>query len=126
MVDRPQTLSPTLRERRRYMAFQVIAKTAIPASDIAGAIWHSILNFLGELGTAQAEVWLVKSVYDEKNRMGLVRCGHTAVEHVRAALALVSRIGDVPVTIKVIGISGTINAARKKYFGEKDLTSYEA
>lgn len=125
MVDRPQMLSPTLRERRRYMAFQVLTKADIPPSDVAGAIWHSILNFLGELGTAQSEVWLVKSVYDEKNKMGLVRCGHTAVEHVRAALALVGRIGDVPVTIKVIGISGTISAARKKYFGEKDLASYE-
>jgi ribonuclease P/MRP protein subunit POP5 len=125
MVDRPQTLSSTLRERRRYMAFQVVTKTEIPPSDIAGAIWHSILNLLGELGTAQAEVWLVKSVYDEKNRMGLVRCSHTAVEHVRTALALVSRIGDAPVTIKVIGISGTISAAKKKYFGETDLQSYE-
>jgi ribonuclease P/MRP protein subunit POP5 len=125
-MDRPQMLSPNLRERRRYMAFQVLCKTDIPPSDIAGAIWHSILNFLGEMGTAQAEVWLVKSVYDEKNRMGLIRCGHTAVEHVRAALALVSRIGDVPVTIKVIGISGTISAARKKYFGEVQPAGEEA
>ena len=125
MIDRPQTLSPTLRDRRRYLAFQVITKTEIPPADIAREIWHSILNFLGELGTAQSEVWLVKSVYDEKNRMGLIRCNHTAVEHVRTALALVSRVNEVPVTIKVIGISGTISAARKKYFGETDLKNYE-
>jgi ribonuclease P/MRP protein subunit POP5 len=125
-MDRPQTLRPTLRERRRYLAFQVVSKGPVPASDIASAIWHSILNFLGELGTAMADVWLVKSVYDEKNQIGLVRCGHTSVEQVRTALALVQRIGDRPVVIKTLGISGTIGAARKKYFGEKDLTSYEA
>lgn len=125
MVERPQTLSPTLRERRRYLAFKVISKNKIPLADISGAIWHSILNFLGELGTAQANVWLVKNVYDEKNQLGLIRCTHTAVEHVRAALALVNRIGDQRVIVKVIGVSGTIKAARKKYFGEKDLASFE-
>jgi len=121
LADQPRTLSPTLRERRRYMAFQVLCKENIPPTDIARAIWHSILNLLGELGTAQAEVWLVKNVYDEKSKMGLIRCGHTSVEHVRAALALVNRIGDAPVTIKVVGISGTISAAKMKYFGEAEL-----
>ena len=124
-ITRPQMLRPTLRERRRYLAFKVMSKEKIPVSDIAGAIWHSVLNFLGELGTAQANVWLVKKVYDEKNQMGLIRCNHTSVEHVRAALALVHRIGDQPVVIKVLGISGTIKAAQKKYFGEKDLASFE-
>jgi len=125
MPERPKTLSPTLRERRRYLAFKVVSEKKISLTDLSGAIWHSILNFLGELGTAQANVWLVKNIYDEKNQLGLIRCAHTAVEQVRAALALVNRIGDQRVIIKVIGVSGTIKAARKKYFGEKDLTAFE-
>lgn len=126
MAEKPKTLRPTLRERKRYIAFQVISKEKVPPTDLNSAIWHSILNFLGELGTAQANVWIIKNLYDEKKQMGLIRCKHTAVEHVRAALALVSRIGDQTVTIKVIGVSGTIKAARSKYFGERDLRSFES
>ncbi len=78
---------------------------------------------MGELGTAEADVWLVRNVYDEKNQMGLIRCSHTSVEQVRAALALIQRIGDMPVAAKVIGVSGTIKAARTKYFGENELSA---
>lgn len=54
----------------------------------------------------------------------MIRCSHLAVENVRASLALINRIGDVRVIIKVLGVSGTIKAARRKFFGEKTLEDY--
>lgn len=87
-------------------------------------MWQSILNFLGELGASEAEVGLVRDSYNESNQTGLIRCSHLSVEEVRAALALIQRIGDIRVVIKVLGISGTIKAARGKFFGEKTLEDF--
>lgn len=124
MADRPNILSPTLRSRRRYLAYQVISEQKIPFVDLVNTIWHALLNFLGELGTAQAEIWIVRDTFDESKQIGLIRCGHTAVEQVRAALSLIQRIGDTRVVVKVLGISGTMKGAKKKFFGEKDLMNF--
>jgi len=124
LAERPRILPPTLRERKRYLAFKVISEDKMNYADLSNTIWHSILNFLGEFGTSEADIWVLKDNYDEKEQTGLIKCDHLAVEKVRAALALVQRIGDIRVIIRVLGISGTIRAAKKKFFGEKDLTNY--
>lgn len=123
-MEGPNILAPTLKERQRYIAYHVISQKPIEFSGLVNAIWYSLLTTLGELGTAQAYVWIIRNAYDEKKQIGLIRCSHVAVEHVRAALALVQRIEDVQIIIRVLGISGTIKGARKKFFGEVDLLSF--
>jgi ribonuclease P/MRP protein subunit POP5 len=121
---RPKPLPPSLRGRRRYLAFQVTAEDKFIFQDLANSIWHSLLNLLGELGAAEADIWIVRDIYDEKRQAGIIRCSHDKVEHVRAALALIERIGDVRVIVKVLGISGSIKATRLKFFGESRLTEF--
>jgi len=123
-IRRPAPLPPSIRGRRRYIAYQVIPEEKIPFSDLVNTIWHSLLNFLGEFGTSEADLWIVKDSFDETRQIGLIRCSHTSVEHVRSALALVQRIGDTRVVIKVLGVSGTMKAAKTKFFGEKTLTEF--
>jgi len=126
MVDekRPKTLPSSLRGRRRYIAYQVLSEDKIIFQDLSNSIWHSLLNLLGELGAAQADLWIVRDIYDEKRQIGIIRCSHDKVEQVRSALALIERIGDTRITVKVLGISGSIKAARLKFFGEPRLTEF--
>lgn len=121
---KPNFLSPTLRERHRYIAYEIICEQNIEYTDLSNAIWHSIMGLLGEKGCADAGVWIMRSAWDEKKRIGFIRCSHLAVEHVRAALALVNKINENPVIVRVLGVSGTIKAAKKKFLGETDLMSY--
>ncbi len=93
-------------------------------NDVLNSIWHSLLNFLGEYGVGKAGIWIGKSNYDEEKQLGVIRCNHIYVEHIRTALALVERIGDSRAIVKVLGVSGTIKAAKKKFFGEVDLYSF--
>lgn len=123
-MDRPKHLPPTLRTRKRYVAFQVLSQDKIPMNDVLNSIWHSLLNFLGEYGVGKAGIWIGKSNYDEEKQLGVIRCNHIYVEHIRTALALVERIGDSRAIVKVLGVSGTIKAAKKKFFGEVDLYSF--
>ena len=124
MADRPNRLPPTLRPKSRYIAYQVISEKKLPFTDMMNAMWHSVLNFLGETGSSRASVWIIKNAWEEEKQVGLLRCNHTSVEEVRAALSLVQRVGYSPVIVRVLGISGTIKAARKKFFGERDLMSF--
>lgn len=125
MPDRPQHLSPSLREKRRYVAFKVHCAKPLQELDVNSAIYQAVLNFLGELGMAEASVFVLRGIYTPEKKIGLIRCAHTSVEHVRAAVALASRVGEEPIMIEVLGISGTIKAARRKYLGERILTSFE-
>ena len=121
---RPQHLSPSLREKRRYIAFKIHCAKTLQELEVNGAIYQSVLNLLGELGMAESSVFILRGIYTPDKKIGLIRCSHTAVEHVRAALALASRVGEEPIMIEVLGISGTIKAARRKYLGERILTSF--
>jgi len=125
MPDRkPKPLPSSLRPTRRYIAYQVLSEEKIIYNDLATAIWHSILNFLGEFGASEAEIWLVRNLYDEKKQAGIIRCSHKYLERIRASLSLIDRIGDARVVIKVLGVSGTIKATQMKYFSETSLTEF--
>ncbi|MDD5417193.1 MAG: Rpp14/Pop5 family protein [Candidatus Aenigmarchaeota archaeon] len=124
MDDRPRPLSPTLRSRKRYIAFQLITEKKALAVDVFTGINHALLNFLGEFGMADADVWMSKANYEEEKQIGIIKCNHTSVEHVRLALALIQRIGDSRALVNVLGVSGTIKAAKKKFFGDVDLLNF--
>lgn len=122
--NRPKPLPSSLRPTRRYIAYQVISEDKFLYSDLRNAIWHSILNFLGEFGASEAQIWLIKNLYDEKKQAGIIRCSHKYLEKIRAALSLIQRIGDTRVVIKVLGVSGTIKATKMKYFSETSITEF--
>jgi ribonuclease P/MRP protein subunit POP5 len=123
-MKRPAILPPTLRPKARYIAYHVISTGKVTFPDVTAAIWRSALNFLGELGASAAQMRILKDSWDETRQIGLLRCSHLAVERVRAALALVQHIADAPAIVHVLGISGTIRSAKKKFFGEVDIESF--
>jgi ribonuclease P/MRP protein subunit POP5 len=121
---KPKPLSSSLRGSRRYVAYQVISEGKFILQDLINSIWHSLLNLLGEIGTSEADIWVARDVYDEAKQIGIIRCSHDKVEQVRAALALIDRIGDIKVVVKVLGVSGSIKATKMKFFGETRLTEF--
>jgi len=121
---RPKPLPPSLRGRTRYLAFQVISEEKILLQDLINTIWHSVLNFIGEVGTSESDLRFFKDAYEENKQMGIIRCSHDNVEKVRASLALIQRIGDIKVVFKVLGISGSVKATKMKFFGESRLTEF--
>ncbi len=123
-MKRPKILPPTLRDKKRYLAYRTVSDEKVAFPELNNAIWYSIMNFMGEKGVSEADVWIMKNTYNEEKKMGLIRCAHTAVEDVRTALALVQKIGENRLIIRVLGISGTMKAAGKKFFGEKDLMDF--
>jgi ribonuclease P/MRP protein subunit POP5 len=107
-------LPPTARKKHRYVKFQVMSEYPIVYSDLDAAIWNTSLDFYGEDGVSEMDMWLVKNLYDSNKQIGILRCVHTSVPAVLAGLGIVKRLGDNRVAIKILKVSGTIKGLGKK------------
>ena len=96
---------PSLKERNRYLVFEVKEKK----KDIKKDIWKGCLDFLGEFGCGEAGLWFLNDKWDEKKRKGILKVNNKYVEKVRFALSLNN--------IHTIGVSGTLKKAEKKFIG---------
>ena len=105
-------LLPTLREKERYVAFQVISEEPITYADLEAAVWNTMLGFFGEYGASWTSMWLIKNLYDEQKQFGVIRCNNKSVAAMLTALGLISRLGDIRVIVKILKVSGTIKGLR--------------
>ncbi|MFH0832900.1 MAG: Rpp14/Pop5 family protein [Candidatus Aenigmatarchaeota archaeon] len=124
-MSEPKMLPPVLRSGKRYIVFEVISDGKINYDDIMDANWDSMLSFLGELNVSLAKPWLIKSLYDEENQRGVIKCGNDYVEQVRAALSLIQIISEKKVIIKILGVTGTIKSAKMKYMEKSGVGLYK-
>lgn len=107
-TDRLKMLLPTLREKERYISFQVISEEPVLYDDLEQAILNTFLDFYGEFGFSSLSLWIIKNLYDSENQLGVIRCNNNSVPAVIAGLGLLSRLGDTRIIIKVLKVSGTI------------------
>ncbi len=118
-------LPPTLRNKKRYIAFEAISATPLEKEDVISLVWESSLNFHGERETSKFNLWIMKIWYfgssnDENIIKGIIQCNRNEIEAVRASLLLINKFKGKPVVFHTLGISGTIKAAIKKYIKLKD------
>lgn len=100
--------SPTLRERDRYVHFQIISEETIGYSDLEAAIWNTLLDFYGEMGVSQTSMWLVRNLWDPQKQSGVIKCNNLSVPQVIAGLGFISRLGESRILVKILKVSGTI------------------
>ena len=110
-----KSLLPSLKERKRYLVFEMISKTKI--SDfkaVKDEIMSSASSLIGDLGMARASIKFI----DEKTKdnKGMIMVNHDFLDHLRASLALVRSIRGIPAIVRSIGASGMINKA-EAYLG---------
>lgn len=115
--DTLQTLPSSLREKQRYIIFEILSEEQHDLGAFVNAAWDAMLDLLGENGVAHAQPWILKDLYDESQQQGGIRVHKDHVEDVRAAITLMTDIGRTDATVHVLGVTGTMDSARKKYFG---------
>jgi len=100
------------RAKRRYLALEIGCEEPIDSGELMDAVWNAVMKLYGEYGASRAGLSMID--YDAERRFLVIRTAHTAVEMVRTALASITRIGNKPVAIHVLAVSGTIKALYKK------------
>lgn len=107
-------LLPSLKERKRYLVFEVVSKSKLPDfSQISKTLKNTCSRFLGEIGMAKAGFYIMKDK-SCKNK-GIIRMNHNMVDSVKAALTMVKDIGGVDVVVQSRGVSGILKKAESKF-----------
>jgi len=104
-------LPPALKRKKRYIAFELVSEGDVDEKEFISSLWKTMLSLFGEIGSAHCGIWL--EYFD--GRRGILRCHREALNKVKVALTLISRVGDVDIIPKILGVSGTIKKCRKKY-----------
>ncbi|MEM3699497.1 MAG: Rpp14/Pop5 family protein [Candidatus Bathyarchaeia archaeon] len=97
--------------RRRYLALKIDSNEPFSSKEFVDAVWSAISKLYGEYGASQTGLALID--YDMEKGFAVLRAAHTAVKMVRTALASITKIGNRPVAIHVLMVSGTIKALYK-------------
>ena len=100
------------RVKRRYLALEINCDGTFSSHEFMDAVWGAVLKLYGEYGASRTGLTLIG--YDMEKKFAVVRAAHTAVDMVRTALASITKIGNKPVAIHVLAVSGTIKALYKK------------
>ncbi len=97
--------------RRRYFALK-FEPCGLSSDEFMDLVWGAVLRLFGEVGASVAGLSLVE--FDGEDGFAVLRVGHTGLEMVRAALASVTHVGDKPLAVHVLRVSGTLKSLREK------------
>ena len=115
MTEKP--VLPSLREKKRYLAFEIISKSGnYPFLSVKNTILAACNQFLGQLGMAKAGIMVLSDSFDKRKQKGLIKVNNKYVNELKSALTLIKKINNDEVVFKSLGVSGILIKA-KKYFG---------
>ncbi|MBU0615236.1 MAG: hypothetical protein KJ601_04030 [Nanoarchaeota archaeon] len=108
-------LLPTLKERKRYIAYEVISDQVTDADSVSSSIQKSVHEFIGRLGEEKAGMIFLKDKWSETKQRGLVRVNNKYVDHIKASMGLIKQINDRNVIVRSLGVSGILKKAYNRY-----------
>ncbi len=102
-------LPPTLRDRRRYVAFEIASSKVFSKKQVEKEINNVIFKALGLFGFSNSGFWLVK--YYEKQKAGIIRVNNDYLNLVLFALGFFEKIENEKIVVKIIRVTGTVKKA---------------
>lgn len=119
-------LPPHLRNKKRYLAFEVLSQKALNREEVISLLWGALGEMYGACGTSRIDLWVVKvwncDVAGKNLIKGVLRCNREEVSSVRAVLPIITHFKGGRVVCHTLGISGTIKAAINKFIKSDNLT----
>jgi len=116
MKGKIKPLMPSLRERKRYLAYEVISNNKFnDAISVNKAILDAAKEFLGNLGMAHAGILPLNDKWDLKNQRGILRVNNKHVDELKASLIFIKNIQGKEAMVKSVGASGILKKAQYKY-----------
>ncbi|MFO8015906.1 MAG: Rpp14/Pop5 family protein [Candidatus Woesearchaeota archaeon] len=98
------------------MAFEILSKGRIKDfRAVSAEIKRKTLEFIGELGQAEAGLQVMEENWNPEAQRGIIRVNNRYLDHAKASLALVARIKGEEALVRGLGVSGTLKKAKKEY-----------
>ncbi len=103
------SLPPSLREKKRHVAFELISEGKIEKEELSFSIWESILKLFGEF---EGVDFKITEFYDNR---GIITCNLKDLDKIKIALTMIESIEGKKVLPIILGVAGTIKSCKKKY-----------
>ena len=100
-----------MREKARYLVFEVVSKDEVSFTDAVSAISNSIKSLFGDFGLANARLWPVKNSW--KDNKGIVKVDRSFINQTKASFIVLNKINSTEVIIRSLFVSGTIKKAKE-------------
>ncbi len=104
-------LLPSLRAKKRYIAFELISEEPAFRSDVIKEVMSSASSLLGDVTASECDIKMLGF----EDRMGIIQCSHTRVKEIRASMASLTRINGKRATLHILGTSGTVKRVTEKF-----------
>ena len=112
-------LLPSLREKKRYLAYEVISKNRFyDAFAVNKAILEAARDFLGISGMSRAGILPINDKWNANLQRGIMRVNNKHVDNLKASLIFVKNINGKDAIVKSVGASGILRKAQQKYLKE--------
>ncbi len=112
-------LPPHLRNKKRYLAFEVLSEKPLGRDEVISLIWGAAGSLYGSCGVSRFDLWVVKvwkcNSSGRNVIKGILRCNRGEVTSIRSVFPLINRFKGKRVVFHTLGVSGTIKSARRKF-----------
>ncbi len=104
-------LKPSLREKKRYLRFQVKAARKFSFEAVSTSVEAELQSLIGKLGAAKAGLTPVANKWNHSSQEGIFRVNRGYLDHLRATFSLMNSINNTQIIIRSVKASGMINKA---------------
>ena len=100
------------RVKRRYLLVEVESEGVLEERELMDAAWSSVMKLYGEYGASKAALKMIE--YDQIEKTLVLRTANDALDKTKAALVVITKVGDKRATLHVMTVSGTLKSLRTK------------
>lgn len=101
---------PTMKEKERYIVFDVNSDASFARSQVSKALWDAVFDSIGKKGAEETSFWVMD--FDEDKQKGILRANSKSVDKIRACVALLDNIENNKTIIIIKRVTGTIKKAK--------------
>ena len=99
---------PTLKEKKRYMSFDVISESKITSNSIISALNSNFKDFLGQIDLGKAGI----NILNVENNKGILRLNRKYADKIKSSLLFIKSINSKKVIVKSNKMSGILKRVK--------------
>ncbi len=103
-----KALLPSLREKKRYVAYRIICEGSYSFKDFKTAFLDDFKNMFGMYGLSRAGLEFI----DLKDGVGIIRVSSKGLDNLRAVFCIIRKVNKHDVVLRSLGVSGMLKKAR--------------
>ena len=114
MVNKIKPLLPSLKEKKRYLAFKLVSDNEISDfKKVNESVIASAMDFMGKLNFSKAGIQLIEDCY--KKNKGIIKLNPKYVDELKSGLLFLTKINNQDVIFQTTGLSGILKKAKASY-----------